>query len=274
MSPLIQPYADRHIHLNGPGDQRPTAVEIVQDLGLVDRLKDVNILITGCTSDVDIETARALYLTGANVWITARETTRGHAVAAELVTDPGRPVNVLEMDLASFESIRQAAATFLSQTSKLNVLMNNAKIMMCPQRVTKDGYELHFNTNHLGHFLFLQLVEPALLAAATPELPSRVISVSSLGHRMMSGALDLDDLDFSKINCNPATAYARSNFANIYFANYIDRVYGSRNLHALSLHPGSIPTNLAQHVQGSEFYERMQANAGYQNILKAVSARR
>ncbi len=192
----IRPYAEEHAALNGPGDQRPTAEQVINDQELAGGLKGVNVLITGCTSGIGIETARALYLTGANIWITARDTTKGNAIAAELSTDADRPVKVINMSLDSFASIRAAAQTYLSQSSTLNILINNAGVMATPEGHTVDVLELQFGTNHLGHFLLFQLLKPALLKAAPSERPSRVVAVSSTGHRGVS-ALDFDNLDFS-----------------------------------------------------------------------------
>src|ERR1700744_4461621 len=106
MAPL-QPYAEQHKSPQGPGDQRQTAEQIIREQDLVGALPGLNILITGCTSGIGIETARALYLTHANIWITARDMKKGKAVAEELSTDAARPVKVIEMSLDSFASIRR-----------------------------------------------------------------------------------------------------------------------------------------------------------------------
>ncbi|KAK4505839.1 hypothetical protein PRZ48_003804 [Zasmidium cellare] len=264
----FQPYADRHKNLKGPGDQRPTAEEVVRDQNLVDGLKASTVLITGCTSGIGIETARALYLTGAKIYITARDTKKGEQVASELSTDPSRPIHVIEMRLDSFGSIRAAAKKFLAAESKLNILIDNAGVMACPKGTTVDGCETQFGTNHLGHFLLFQLLKPALLAAATPAFPSRVISLSSTSHRNCP-KLQFDDLDFSKSEYNPGVAYARSKLANIFFANELDRRYRDSSLRAFSLHPGSIKTPLQRHVQDAEFYKSATADPEYQAQVKS-----
>lgn len=268
MTPL-QPYAERHKDLQGPGDARPTAEQIIHDQRLAGALPGHVILITGCTSGIGIETARALNLTGAKIYITARNLVKGKQVATELSTDPSRPVQVLEMSLDSFTSIRAAAAEFLQKEKRLNILINNAGIMACPQGVTKDGFELQFGTNHLGHFLLFHLLKPALLAAATPTSPSRIITVSSSAHRNCS-ALPFDDVDFSKSPYNPWIAYARSKLANIYFSNELSRRYAAQNVLSLSLHPGSISTSLQQHVEGSEIFESAKQNPEYARQEKSL----
>jgi NAD(P)-dependent dehydrogenase (short-subunit alcohol dehydrogenase family) len=269
--PLVQPYAAQHSSLHGPGDQRPTAEQVIRDQNLVGGLPGLNILITGCTSGIGIETARVLYLTGANIYITARNMDKGQEVAAELSTDASRPVKVIQMSLDSFASIRKGAADLLSQTSRLNILINNAGIMATPEGKTVDGFELQFGTNHLGHFLLFQLLKPALLAAATPERLSRVISVSSTGHRNIA-SLDFSNLDFSKHDYKPMLAYGNSKLANIYFANELTRRYQKQNLIGLSLHPGSIETPLRRHleVQGGEAFRKAVERPEYQAQLKST----
>lgn len=209
------------------------------------------------------------YLTGAKIYITARDLSKGNQVARELCTDPSRAVNVIEMRLDSFDSIRSGAQKFLAVESKLNILIDNAGVMACPKSTTIDGHESQFGTNHLGHFLLFQLLKPALLAAASPDRPSRVISLSSTSHRNCA-ALPFDDLDFSRSEYSPGQAYARSKLANIYFANELDRRYQGRNLRALSLHPGSIKTPLQRHVQNAEFYKSATADPEYQAQVKSL----
>ena len=102
-------------------------------------------------------------------------------------------------------------------------------------------------TNHLAHFLLFQLLKPALLSSATPAFPSRVVSVTSFGHRM--SPIRFHDYNFAeKESYIPWAAYGQSKTANIYFANHLERLYGSRNLHSTSLHPGGIETGLQIHV--------------------------
>ena len=120
--PPIQPYAERHQHPTGTGDDRPTAQEIIRDQQMVGALPNATILITGCTSGIGIETAKALYQTGAKLYITGRDVQKGRKVAHDLSTDPSRPVHFLELSLDSFDSIRAAARKFISAESKLNIL--------------------------------------------------------------------------------------------------------------------------------------------------------
>jgi NAD(P)-dependent dehydrogenase (short-subunit alcohol dehydrogenase family) len=121
------------------------------------------------------------------------------------------------------------------------------RIMATPQGKTKDGFELQFGTNHLGHFYLFQLLKPLLLSSATPDYPSRVVSLSSIGHR--TGSVRLDDYHFEAPNSySPWAAYGNAKTANIWFSNELERRYSSKHLHSTSLHPGGIWTGLQQHV--------------------------
>jgi hypothetical protein len=131
MSPLTQayrPYLDRHQNLAGPGDERPTAIEVVKDLGLVGKLSDKTILITGCSAGLGVQAARALYLTGAKLYITVRNEQKGQKAIEAIMKDApqGQTVEMVHMDLGDFDSVRSAAKDFLSRSDRLNVLINNA----------------------------------------------------------------------------------------------------------------------------------------------------
>ncbi|RKL00240.1 hypothetical protein BFJ71_g5728 [Fusarium oxysporum] len=119
--------------------------------------------------------------------------------------------------------------------------------MATPEGKAEDGFDMQFGTNHLGHFLFFQLLKPALVAASTPSYQSRVISVSSMAHRM--GGIRFHDFNFEKEGeYDPWLAYGQSKTANIYFTAELERKSGAQGLHALAVHPGVIMTNLSQHV--------------------------
>ncbi|KAF2175700.1 short-chain dehydrogenase [Zopfia rhizophila CBS 207.26] len=244
-------YAKSHKRssLAGPGDARPTALQIIKDEDLIEKLQGTVFLITGVSSGIGIETMRAIHATGAHVFGTVRDVEKGQAVVDKiLASNPnGAKIDLIKMELDSFESIKAGAADFLKKCSgKLNVLINNAGVMATPKGRTKDGWETQFGTNHLGHFLLFQLVKDALLSSASPDVPSRVVSVSSTGHRQ--GPVRLHDFNFEKVPYNSWAAYGQAKTANIWFANAIERKYGYRNLHATSLHPGGISTGLQIHL--------------------------
>ncbi len=243
-------YAAAHVNPQGPGDSRPTAMQIIKDEGMEGKLGGKVIVITGTSSGLGIETARALGATGATLFLTARNLVKAKA-ALEGILEPGR-VELIEMNLESFESVRAATKAILAKTNKINILINNAGIMSTPElELTTDGHESQFAVNHLAHFLFFQLLKPALLAAASPDFSSRVVIVSSSTHRV-HGLNESDNYSFQKGGYHPFISYAQSKTANVYMANEIERRYGSRGLHATSLHPGGINTALARHLTEAE----------------------
>lgn len=252
-------YAAAHVSPEGPGDSRPTALQVVKDEGMEGKLEGKVIVITGTSSGLGIETARALSATGATLYLTARNVTKAKAALAD-ISEPGR-TEFVEMDLESFESVRAAAMAILAKTDRVNILINNAGIMAVPGlEFTKNGHELQFGTNHLSHFLFFQLLKPALLAAATPGFHSRVVNVSSAAHRI-HGINATDNYNFEKGGYNPWVSYAQSKTANIYMANEIERRYGSRGLHATSLHPGGIATGLSKHIPEADLAAMLEDKA-------------
>lgn len=244
-------YSEAHANPNGPGDARPTAMEIIRDEGMIDGLKGQAIVITGISSGIGVETARALAATGANLFLTARNISKARSALADFY-DPQR-MDIVEMDQANLSSVRQAASAILAKTSKIHLLVNNAGIMAIPDlRFTSDVHELQFGTNHLAHFLLFKLLQPALLAAASEALPSRVVILSSSGHNI-HGLNGGDDYSFQQNDYDPFSAYGQSKTAIIYMSNEIERRFGSRHMHSTSIHPGIIATGLAQHMPPDAF---------------------
>ncbi|KAH6873974.1 short-chain dehydrogenase [Coprinopsis sp. MPI-PUGE-AT-0042] len=247
-------YAEAHklANLRGAGDARPTALQIIEDEGLVGKLSDKVFLVTGVSSGLGVETLRALHATGAHVYGTVRNIAKGQKVVDEILAEKregGGKIDLVQLELDSFESIRKGAEDFLSKSGgKLNVIVANAGVMHTPYGKTKDGFETQFGTCHLGHFLLFHLLKDALLASATPEFPSRYVGVTSVGHTF--GQVNFDDYNFDKTEYNGWAAYGQAKTANIWMANSIERLYGSLNLHATSVHPGSIAegSSLGQHL--------------------------
>ncbi len=203
-------------------------------------------LITGCSAGIGIETGRAVAATGARVFLAVRSLERGQK-ACESFLEPGR-VELLRCDTSSLASVRQAASEFLSRSRGLNVLICNAGIMRLPTREeSPDGFELQLATNYLGHFLLFWLLRDAMLEASTPDFNSRLVNVSSTA--MRRGRIDFDDFNLAQDGAyNPMRGYSQSKLAQVYQANYVDRHFGPKGLHALSLNPGGIFTNLTRHV--------------------------
>nr|POE63699.1 ww domain-containing oxidoreductase [Quercus suber] len=260
-------YSAAHVEPKGAGDARPTAVQIVRDERLEDKLKGKVMVITGATSGIGLETARALSTTGATLYLPVRDLKKGETVLGPIL-EAGR-VSLVEMDVASFASVRAAAADILSASKhQVNVLINNAGVMgLQDLQITDDGREKIFATNYLGHFLLFQLLKSALLASSEPDFNSRVVNVSSSGHRAR-GLNESDNYDFQKGGYEHGLAYCNSKLAQVYMSNEIDRRYGKRGLHAFSLHPGNINTDIARNL-GSEFVAQIMANEYVVKVLKS-----
>lgn len=260
-------YAAAHASPQGPGDARPTAIDIIRDENMEGKLNGKVAVITGTSSGIGIETARALALTGASLFLTARDLPKARTALGDILDSD--KVQLVELDLDSFDSVRTAAKTILSKTDKISILVNNAGVMAVPDlTLTKDGHEVQFGTNHLAHFLFFQLLKPALLAGSTPEFQSRVVVLSSSAHTR-SGINESDNYNFQKGDYDAWIAYGQSKTANIYMANELERRYGNRGLHATSVHPGGIMTELARHMS-SDAVAGMAGNGDMMKWLKSV----
>lgn len=260
-------YAEAHANISGPGDARPTALQIIKDEGVESKLAGKVIVITGTSSGIGVETARALLLTEARLFLTARNLEKAKTALGSIL-ESGR-AELIEMDNTSLSSVRGAAETILQKSNgQVNILINNAGIMAIPKlEYTKDGIEMQFGVNHLSHFLLFQLLKPALLASAGPELSSRVVNLSSSAHNVAS-INESGNYNFEKGGYNAWVSYGQSKTANIYMANEIERRYGSRGLHATSVHPGVILTGLMQHVDAA-VSEEMKKNEAAMKALKS-----
>ncbi|KAI0412478.1 putative short-chain dehydrogenase [Xylaria grammica] len=271
-SQSFNPYAQAHADPKGAGDQRPTAAQIIQDEGLVNGMTGKVMLVTGSTSGIGVETVRALHLTGADVYMQARDLKKAQAVRDDILkaSEGNGKLDIVIMDLNSLKSIRDGIRDFLSKTQKLNVLINNAGVRNTPESQTEDGFETQFGVNHLAHFLIFQLLQPVLLASSTPPFHSRVINVTSGAHRGSQIHFGNPNLDGAYA---PRLAYSQSKTANILMANQIERLYGSLGIHGLSVHPGCIITNLQKHDLRTE-EERdsfLRNNPVLQKVLKSTA---
>ncbi|MFF5208268.1 SDR family NAD(P)-dependent oxidoreductase [Streptosporangium sp. NPDC000396] len=199
-------------------------------------------VITGASSGIGLETARVLAARGASVVIACRD----EGKAARAADRIGADVEVLRLDLASIASVRQAAEELRGRHDRLDLLINNAGVMVPPLTRTADGFELQFGTNHLGHFAFTGLLLDRLL----PVPGSRIVTVSSLGHRR--GRIDFADLR-SERSYNRVAAYGRSKLANLLFTYELQRrlaAAGAETI-ALAAHPGMSSTELTRHLPGA-----------------------
>lgn len=191
-------------------------------------------VVTGANSGLGLATARALAGAGAHVVLAVRDTGRGEAAARSIAGD----VEVRRLDLADLSSVREFAGSW---SGDLDLLVNNAGIMMVPQGRTTDGFELQFGTNHLGHF--------ALTTLLLEHVTDRVVTVSSGLHR--SGRIDLDDLGWERRSYSPTGAYGASKLANLLFALELQRrlTAAGSTVRSMAAHPGYAATNLQSHTE-------------------------
>lgn len=147
-------YISVHEDPQGPGDARPTAIQILEDEGLVGKLAGRKAFITGCSSGIGLEAAKALYAGGATLYLTARNRAKATLALGDLFKSDR--VHLLSLDLESLADVRSCASVFLSMSETLNILICNAGVMTPPEGRTKDGFETQFGTNHLSHFLLFK----------------------------------------------------------------------------------------------------------------------
>lgn len=208
------------------------------------------VLITGGSGGIGAETARALAATGAQVTVTARDLGKVRGVVESIRADTGASVAVGELELGSLASIRAFAERFVAEHDKLDILINNAGVMACPQSTTQDGFELQFGSNHLGHFLLTSLVAPKLISGA------RIVSLSSAAHQI--SPVVFEDIQFERRPYDKWLAYGQSKTANALFAVGLNTRLKSRAIEAFSVHPGMIQTDLMRH-QSEEDRARSRA---------------
>lgn len=207
--------------------------------------KDRVAIVTGSSSGIGYETARVLAERNATVVIAVRNLKKGNAASDKIKADhQNADIKVMELDLANLESVRSFAAKFKKNYDRLDLLINNAGVMMPPYTKTADGFELQFGTNHLGHFALTGLLID--LIKETPH--SRIVNLSSGGHNY--GDLNFDDLNWETRPYKKMKAYADSKIANLYFTFELQRKLneaGSSTIVAAS-HPGWTATELQRHT--------------------------
>ncbi|MDL2171573.1 MULTISPECIES: SDR family NAD(P)-dependent oxidoreductase [Asaia] len=194
-------------------------------------------LVTGVSAGLGVETARALVAHGAEVIGTARDLAKAARATASI--DPTR-LQIEELALDDLASVRDCAKRLLAQGMTFDAIIANAGVMATPQGVTKDGFETQFGTNHLGHFVLVNLLIPLVRPGG------RVVMLSSAGHRYSD--VDLEDPGFLTTDYTPFGAYGRSKTANILFAVALDARHKARGIRAVAMHPGGIATELVRHM--------------------------
>ncbi|MGW9213247.1 SDR family NAD(P)-dependent oxidoreductase [Embleya sp. NPDC055664] len=215
-----------------------TAGEVVSGIDLFGR----RAVVTGASSGIGAETARALAATGAAVTLAVRDVAAGERVAEDITGSTGnQDVQAARLDLTDPASITAFTAAW---QGPLHVLVNNAGVMACPEQYTEQGWEWQFATNHLGHFALATGLHGALAADGN----ARIVVVSSTGHQ--HSPVVWDDIDFAFRPYDPWLAYGQSKTANVLFAVEATRRWADDNITANALMPGAIYTNLQRHTGG------------------------
>jgi NAD(P)-dependent dehydrogenase (short-subunit alcohol dehydrogenase family) len=203
-------------------------------------------VVTGANTGLGFETAQVLTTRGAAVVLAVRDIEKGKQAAARIAgTAPGANVMVQPLDLTSLDSIRAAAGELRAMHPRIDLLINNAGVMYPPKQTTRDGFELQFGTNHLGHFALTGL----LLEQMLPVPGSRVVTVSSIGHRIRA-RINFGDLQWQR-SYSRVGAYGQSKLANLMFTYELQRrLSGPGTTIAVAAHPGFADTELMRYLPG------------------------
>jgi NAD(P)-dependent dehydrogenase (short-subunit alcohol dehydrogenase family) len=203
-------------------------------------------VITGATSGIGRETALALAKQDHALWLLVRNVMKGERLKEEIVSATGnKDIHVVRCDLADLQSVREAADELKTKLDAVNVLINNAGGMFAERIQNKDGYEMSFVTNHLGHFLLTLCIMPLL-----EKGQARVINVSSEAYKW--GDADFDDMQWQQHKYNASKAYGRSKLFNLYFTKALAEKYAEKGITSFALHPGIVRTEFGAGSKGFE----------------------
>lgn len=240
-----------------PFDATSTAMEVISGIDLQGR----RAIVTGASSGIGIETARALAHAGANVTITVRNVEAGQRVAKDIIDTTGnRDVHVAKLDLVDQSSVRSFVSSW---TGPLHILVNNAGVMATPETRTSEGWELQFATNHLGHFALAFGLHDALTSADG----ARIVSVSSAGH--LRSPVVFEDINFLHRPYDAFLAYGQSKTANILFAVEASKHWAENGISANAVMPGAIRTAGVENLKlSAEQIAMMESSrpAGYEMV--------
>jgi NAD(P)-dependent dehydrogenase (short-subunit alcohol dehydrogenase family) len=228
-----------------------TAAEVVAGVDLAGR----RAIVTGGSSGIGVETARALASAGAEVTLAVRDLEAGRRSAADITATTGNErVLVSQLDLIDPGSVRDLASGW---TGPLDILINNAGVMATPERRTAQGWELQFATNHLGHFALATGLHDALVAAGD----ARVVVVSSVGH--INGEVLFDDVNFERHQYDPWASYSQSKTANVLFMVEAAKRWAADHIAINALNPGRISdTGLGRHMTSAPVSFDPKGSAG------------
>ena len=227
-------------------------------------------VVTGANTGLGFQTAHVLAARGASVVLAVRDIEKGkHAAARIAATAPGANLTVQPLDLTSLDSIHAAADELRAKHPRIDLLINNAGVMFTPKQTTRDGYELQFGTNHLGHCALTGLLLEQLL----PLPGSRVVTVSSLAHRL-GARINFDDLQGER-SYRRVAAYSQSKLANLLFTYELQRrLSGAGTTIAVAAHPGLANTELARNTPAitAFFYARVMSQPAAMGALPILRA--
>jgi NAD(P)-dependent dehydrogenase (short-subunit alcohol dehydrogenase family) len=238
------------IRVMTPFGRETTAAEVIAGVDLTGRTA----MVTGASSGLGVETARALASAGADVTLAVRNRQAGELTAAAIRAETGNPsVRVSSLELTHWASV---GGLVESWRGPLHILVLNAGVMGLPElQRTPEGWEGHFAANHLGHLALALGLRDALAAAGN----ARIVSVSSSGHTFPRTGVALDDLNFESRPYVPQLAYSQSKTANVLFAVEATRLWREDNIAANALNPGGIRTNLHRHRDEEGLSEEQRA---------------
>src|SRR5258705_4666265 len=239
-----------------------TAAQLVAGIDLSGK----RVIVTGASSGIGVETARALAGAGADVTLAVRDTDAGDRTAADIIATTGNTgIHVGRLDLAERASIARFVDAW---DGPLHVLVNNAGVMALPNlQRTPEGWEMQFATNHLGHFALALGLHDALAAAGD----ARIVSLSSIGHRR--SPVIFDDLHFTSRPYDMGLAYGQSKTANVLFAVEATRRWGRDGITANAVHPGAIATTNLVRDLDPDVLAALQASAPYAETFDASKVR-
>lgn len=233
--------ADQHPIETGLGD-RPEPDAILAGIDLTGKTA----LVTGGYSGIGLETVRALKKAGAHVHVPARRPEAARKALDGLVD----AAHIGEMDLSDLRSVDTFADDFLARHDRLDIFIGNAGIMACPFATTAQGFESQIGVNHFGHFTLLNKLAGALGKAGEADGGARVVTLSSIGHRI--APVDFDDMHFQHRAYDKWQSYGQSKTAKSLLAVELDRRLKDRGVRAFAVHPGGIFTPLQRHLQNEE----------------------